>query len=317
MSVYKVQSPVLFIIFNRPDTTAQVFEQIRRVQPSRLYIAADGPRLDKENESNLCEQTRMVIKLVDWDCEVKTLFRDENLGCKDAPASAITWFFEQEEEGIILEDDCLPANDFFRFCDILLKKYRYDTRIRTISGTNYQHGQVWGAASYYFSNLTHIWGWASWRRVWNDYDKNLKAYQAADAYKQFLNVFGETILAKDWIKILADLQASKIDTWDYQLSIINYFNNGLSIIPNVNLISNIGFGEGATHTTNKNDINACLPAGSIEEIIHPLYIVPEKGADLYTMDIQFSISARKIKERSIKKRIKKFFNNIFVTDFNK
>ena len=273
MAIYKVQSPILFLIFNRPDTTLRVFEQIRRVKPNRLYIAADGPRDVKETDS--CEQARDTIKAIDWDCEVKTLFRDKNLGCKEAVSSAITWFFEQEEEGIILEDDCLPGDDFFHFCDVLLEKYRFDTRIRHISGCNLQHGQIWGKSSYYFSNMTHVWGWASWKRVWNDYDKDLNGYQEADVYQQFLKIFSEPLLADAWTQIFIDLKAGKIDTWDYQLTITNFFNNGLSIIPNVNLISNIGFGAGATHTTSVENINANISLANISHITHPQYILPE------------------------------------------
>lgn len=304
MAIYKVQSPILFLIFNRPDTTLRVFEQIRRVKPNRLYIAADGPR--DVNETDSCEQARDTIKAIDWDCEVKTFFRDENLGCKEAVSSAITWFFEQEEEGIILEDDCLPADDFFHFCDVLLEKYRFDTRIRHISGCNLQHGQIWGESSYYFSNMTHVWGWASWKRVWNDYDKDLNGYQEADVYQQFLKIFSEPLLSDAWTQIFIDLKAGKIDTWDYQLTIINFFNNSLSIIPNVNLISNIGFGAGATHTTSVENINANISLANISHITHPQYILPEKQADFYTLNIDFGISEKKKKNIAFKTRIKHY-----------
>ncbi len=310
MASYRVQSPILFLIFNRPDTTIQVFEQIKRAQPSRLYIAADGPRSTRETDTYLCEQTRAILRSIDWDCEVRTLFRDENLGCKEAVSSAITWFFDQEEEGIILEDDCLPADDFFRFCDILLEKYRYDTRIRYISGCNLQQGQVYGRASYYFSHLPNAWGWASWKRVWNDYDKDLIAYQSADIYSQFLKIFNEPLLAEAWTQIFIDLKANKIDTWDYQLSIINFFNNGLAITPNVNMIKNIGFGENATHTFNSNDINANMSIGNIGEIIHPQYIIPERDADFYRLNSEFDINKKKKKQRSNKARLKRCFKKI-------
>jgi hypothetical protein len=168
------------MIFRRPDFTSRVFEQIRNVRPARLYIAADGPRSGREGEQQLCIETRAIIEQIDWDCELKTLFREKNLGCKMAISSAIDWFFEQEEEGIILEDDCLPNQSFFRFCDTMLEKYRNDDRIRHISGCNLQHGKKWGTASYYFSNLTHAWGWANWRRVWKDYDRDLKLYDTKD-----------------------------------------------------------------------------------------------------------------------------------------
>jgi hypothetical protein len=141
---YQIKSAVLFIIFNRPDTTKQVFAKIKVGKPRRFYVAADGPRTDRPGEDELCKQTRAIINEVDWDCDVKTLFRTTNGGCKEAVSSVITWFFENEEEGIILEDDCLPADSFFRFCDTLLEKYRFDNRIGNISGRNLQHGKKWG-----------------------------------------------------------------------------------------------------------------------------------------------------------------------------
>ena len=163
MSEYIAQSPVLFLVFNRPDTTLRVFSEIRKAQPKKLYIAADGPRAERPNEDLLCQQTLDIFKKIDWPCEIQTLFRKENLGCKEAVSSAITWFFEREEEGIILEDDCLPAPSFFRYCDTLLEKYRFDTRIRHIAGVNHHSGKRWGDASIFFANHTHVWGWASWR----------------------------------------------------------------------------------------------------------------------------------------------------------
>lgn len=170
--MYKTISPVLFTIFNRPDTTQLVFEKIREFKPSKLYIAADGPRADREGEDALCRETRGVIN-VDWDCEVQYLYRSENLGCKLGMSGAIKWFFENEPEGIVLEDDCLPGEDFFRFCDTLLEKYRDDTRVAHIAGTRMTLNDKFGDATYYFSKYTHIWGWASWRRVWKNYDENL------------------------------------------------------------------------------------------------------------------------------------------------
>ena len=159
VSEYHTKSPVLFIIFNRTDTTLRVLEQIKKAKPARLYITADGPRLNRPGEDVACAKAKAeVLKAIDWECELKTLFREENLGPKHAVSSALDWFFEQEEEGIVLEHDCLPANSFFRFCDTLLEKYREDTRVWLISGSNLLKGRKWGNASYYFSQLTNGWG---------------------------------------------------------------------------------------------------------------------------------------------------------------
>jgi hypothetical protein len=167
-------APILFLVFNRPETTARVFEAIRNAKPSRLYIAADGPRDFIYNEYAVCAKTREIASRVDWDCDVETLFRAENLGCKAAVSSAISWFFSHEEEGIILEDDCLPCESFFYFTTILLEKYRHDERIAHIAGSNFQDGKKVGDGSYYFSDLYNIWGWATWKRVWKDYDAELR-----------------------------------------------------------------------------------------------------------------------------------------------
>ncbi len=308
---YQVQSPILLIIFNRPDTTLQVFNQIKAVKPARLYVAADGPRPGNEKDAVLCRQARDIIAQVNWKCEVKTLFREENKGCKAAVSSAISWFFEQEEEGIILEDDCLPVLSFFSFCDALLERYRYDTRVRLITGTNLQRGQRWGTASYYFSQYSNIWGWASWRRVWKDYDPELSKYTHEDAAGQLTKVFQDPFLLEGWIKIFHDLKAGKIDTWDYQLNFITFFENGLCATPNVNLISNIGFGENATHTLNPDNHNSMLPTGEITEIIHPVYFTPEKDADYYFLRKEFDLDAKWRRHNKLKRRFKRWVRGLF------
>jgi hypothetical protein len=307
---YQVKSAVLFIIFNRPDTTAKVFDRIRVARPTKLYIAADGPRTGHPDEQGLCKQAREIATKVDWDCELKTLFRETNMGCKEAVSSAISWFFKNEEEGIILEDDCLPADSFFSFCDEMLEKYRDDTRIRHISGGNFQLGTKRGEASYYFSKISHIWGWASWRGVWRDYDKDLKQYTEAEAQAALHNVFDDEWIADAWYQIFKELKAGNIDTWDYQLGLCNFFNNALCIIPNVNLISNIGFGENATHTKQTVDKYAALPLEQIGKITHPVYFLPDKQADLFTLNDQFNITERRRQHNMPRKKLKRWLRSI-------
>lgn len=307
---YYTRSAVLFIIFNRPDTTEQVFEKIKEAKPPKLYIAADGPRKSNIKDETLCRLARQVVEDITWDCEVKILFRQQNLGCKYAISSAISWFFEQEEEGIILEDDCFPSNDFFRFCDEMLARYRFDTRIRHITGCNLQEGKKWGAASYYFSNNIHVWGWAGWKRVWGEYDPELGKYKEYEVEEQFNKIFQEPLLTESWKDIFIKMKNQDIDTWDYQLGIINFFNNGLCIIPNVNLVSNIGFRPDATHTVTENGRHANIPHQELDkEISHPKYILPEKQADIFTWNLDFDIEARKAKNKTLKNRIKKWLKN--------
>ena len=304
----QAKSPILFIIFNRPDTAKQVFDQIRKAKPSRLYVAADGARPGKTGEEDLCISARVVVSNIDWACEVKTLFRDANLGCKNAVSSAIDWFFDNEEEGIILEDDCLPADSFFNFCDTLLEKYRYDTRIRHITGCNLQLGKKWGNGSYYFSNMTHVWGWAGWRRVWKDYDKNLEKYESADVQEKLKNIFQDPFVIDKLKTVFDEVKAGKMDTWDYQLDFANYFNNGLTIIPNENLISNIGFNASATHTFDIDNIYANMPLGKIDEVIDPLYIMPEKQADMVVLTRDFNIAERRREYDKLSSKIKRWLN---------
>lgn len=311
MESYLVKSPVLFLIFNRPDTTLKVFNEIRAVKPSRLYIAADGPRADRATDTELCKATREAVASIDWDCEVKTLFREKNLGCKVAVAEAVDWFFDQEEEGIILEDDCLPAKSFFYFCDQMLEIYRPDTRIRHIAGSNLHNGKKWGTASYYFTESTSVWGWASWRRVWKDYDRELENYKESEVHYQLNKVFYDPFLAEQWFNIFKELKAGKINTWDYQLAFINYFQNGLSVNANVNLITNIGFRADATHTPDPNAPFANRPLQELTEITHPKYFLPEKDADYEILEKEFKLAERKKKHFSLRRRFKRWLRRQF------
>jgi hypothetical protein len=308
--VYQTKSPVLFIIFNRPELTNQVFLKIRQSAPTRLYIAADGPRTDRPGEDLLCRRAREVTEQIDWECKVETLFRETNAGCKEAVSSAITWFFEHEEEGIILEDDCLPAVSFFEFCDAMLDRYRNDTRVRHISGCNLQHGKKWGTASYYFSNMTHVWGWAGWRRVWKDYDKELSRFNEGEVRTAFEKIFTDPFIVDTWEDIFKRVKAGEIDTWDYQLGILNFFNNSLSIIPNSNLISNIGFGVSSTHTHDPNSLSANIPLLELKDVIHPVYILPEKEADLYTLNYDFDIENRWKRYNKPKRKFKRWIRSL-------
>ncbi len=307
----QTQSAVLFIIFNRPDTTKLVFEKIREARPKRLYIAADAPRPGKPEDEILCKEARDIVNKIDWDCELKTLFRTENGGCKEAVSAAITWFFNNEEEGIILEDDCLPANSFFKFCDTLLKKYRNDTRIRHITGCNLQQGKKWGDASYYFSNRTHVWGWASWKRVWNEYDKSLARYNNDEIREKLQNIYPDPLVVECWVNIFNDVKAGKINSWAYPLDFINFFNNGLTIIPNENLISNIGYGAAGTNTIETDHVFSNVDLSEIKEITDPAFIVPEKQADLFIMNNHFHIEEMRRKQKTFKTQVKRWFKLVF------
>jgi hypothetical protein len=223
-----------------------------------------------------------VVSNVDWDCEVKTKFEEKNLGCKIAMSSAISWFFENVEMGIILEDDCLPHPDFFKFTETLLLKYKDDPRIMMISGDNFQDGHWRGDGSYYFSKFDHIWGWATWRRAWSKYDLEMKGFEEWLKTDPF-SVRTKNKIAKHTLESqIKEVYKNKIDTWDFQWAFTILKNNGLVILPNQNLVSNIGYGENATHTKKFKVGKADLETKAILPLVHPSHTNQNKEADEYT-----------------------------------
>ncbi len=280
--------PVLFTIFNRPETTVKVFEAIRKAEPKQLFVAADGPRRNKQGEAQLCAQAKEIATNVDWDCQLYTLFREDNLGCGQAVSSAIDWFFENVEQGIILEDDTLPNQSFFDFCSQLLERYKDNIQIGQINGSNFQFGKKWGKASYYFSNYPMIWGWGTWRRAWCLYEYKMYSWPQVKNDPGFWKVANTQDERKYWQNIFnnkfLDFQDrnKKIDTWDYQWYYSFWKNNFISITPNFNLISNIGFGETATHTKGQSLVSF-LPTYQLNSIIHPnsFSIIHKADAKVY------------------------------------
>lgn len=277
-----MRTAILFLIFNRPDTTFRVFETIRLAKPPRLYVAADGPRKNKIDEREKCEEVRSIIKEVDWDCEVKTLFRDENLGCGKAVSQAITWFFEYEEEGIILEDDILPHPDFFPYCEELLERYRDNVQVQLITGRNGLDSSSSNELySYYFSALFHMWGWATWRRVWDTYSFDLKyiSFSKLDRSMKYYSL--ESAIKRYWLNIFVIMKylPGEIDTWDFQLLFNQWFYKRYSIIPLINLIQNIGFDENATHTKNVDVQWKKLKGHSILPLKHPSFLMRLSSTD--------------------------------------
>jgi hypothetical protein len=279
-----LSTPVALFIFNRPNLTEIVFDAIRQAKPKKLLVVADGPRFPEEAEK--CKQARAVIERVDWDCEVLTNFSEKNLGCNRRVSSGLDWVFSQVEEAIILEDDCLPAPSFFNFCQTLLERYRDDERVMHISGNNFQSGQSKTEYSYYFSKYIHIWGWASWRRAWKHYDVNIKTWSKYKSLGLIPSICEDLYEQKYWTDIFERVSSGAVDTWDYQWVYTCWSQNGLSILPDSNLVSNIGFGLDATHVSAESPW-ARLPVTDIWEIQHPLFIFRNKVADDYTFDYHY------------------------------
>lgn len=287
-----MKTPVAFLIFNRPDTTEKVFAAIRQAQPPKLLVVADGPRSDRPGEAEKCQATRAIIDRVDWKCEVLTNYSDVNLGCKARVSSGLDWVFDRVEEAIILEDDCLPDPSFFLFCEKLLNYYRQDERIMVISGDNFQFGRKRTDYSYYFSRYNHCWGWATWKRAWQHYDLKMKLWQQIHNGNWLESILGRPQAVKYWQRVFQATHDETINSWAYRWTFACWVQNGLTILPNVNLVSNIGFGTESTHTTSSNNPFADIPREKVHfPLQHPPFIIRDAIADEFTQKTLFNSSA--------------------------
>ena len=280
-----MDTPLLYIVFNRPELVEKSFERIQDYAPKKLYVAADGPRATKSGDNEKCANVRQYIKdNIDWECDVKYSFKDHNLGCGKAVSGAIDWFFQNEEEGIIIEDDCIPDLSFFKFCEELLDKYRNDKQIFQIAGSNWQKGNKRGDADYYFSYISSVWGWATWKDRWDLY-KYIIDIDSDDYSKMKINLKEIALNQREvnfHLNCFEQTANGKIDTWDYQWRYLMFLNKGKSIVPNFNLISNVGFGEGGTHTHNISHWRSNLESRTVSfPLKHPKYIEVNKNADAY------------------------------------
>ena len=279
--------PILLICWRRPHTLHWVIDAIRQDQPTRLYVACDGSSPDRPGEAEKVLASRKVIEdEINWPCHVERLYSDVNQGCRLGVSRAISWFFDQVEEGIILEDDCVPHPDFFTYCAILLDRYRQDIRVWCISGNNFQNGQWRGDGSYYFSRYNHCWGWASWRRCWQQCDNNLSQWSALSDSGLLETMFEDPLERKYWSRIWQRLIDTGLpNTWDYQWTFTCLVNSGLTALPNRNLVCNVGFGEDATHTT-VGAVNTAISEG-VDPNQHPSFLLRDTAADRYTFDHVF------------------------------
>jgi hypothetical protein len=270
MPTEALQTPVAFVVFNRPHTTRQVFEAISRARPAKLLLIADGPRQDREGDEEACRLVREIVNRVDWPCEVSRNFSESNLGCGERMISGLNWVFSQVEDAIILEDDCLPDSSFFPYCQELLERYRGDRRIAYISGSNLIEENTRIDDSYYFSRIGGIWGWATWGSEWRCYDRNLSDWKELKKRRMLEEIFDEPKAVKLWTRIFDAMhEETKRDIWDYHWFYTCLKNSSLIIVPRVNLVANVGFGEGATHTT-RADPRCTIPARSVKfPLRHP------------------------------------------------
>lgn len=306
---FLLKTPILFIIFNRPENTQKIFDQIKKIKPEYLYVHADGPRENSESDAELCKKTREIINQVDWECELKTLFREENRGIKSGVKSAIDWFFDNEEQGIVLEDDTLPTESFFYFCENLLEKYKTDTRIMQICGTSLiPESKISGYEyDYFFSHQPPIWGWATWRRAWKLYNPEMNGWQEFKSKKQHEYFFPSTkkSIVKNRVKLIDLVYRNEIETWDMQWAFSVMQNNGLAINPIKNLVTNIGT-DGIHFKNAKNNPKLYRKTFEIntDNLKHPEYVMP----DFYLQNKNMEHTAF---NRSFLKRVRNFLNKIY------
>lgn len=277
-----MNTPVALIIFNRPDVTARVFEHVALARPKRLFIIADGPRPDRPGEAERCAATRAVVENVSWDCDVMRNYADVNLGVGERPASGLQWVFEHVEDAIILEDDCVADETFFRYCEELLSHYRADERVMHISGDNWNFGRPRDTSSYLFSWYTYSCGWATWRRAFRHYDPEIRLWPQLRATSWLRDLLADAEAADFWASKFDLLHQVGIRNtgWDWPWLFACWAQHGLSILPATNLITNIGFDPDATHTTNVDDARAFVPTVPMQfPLHHPPGMVPDRDVD--------------------------------------
>lgn len=302
--MYQVKTPIVICVFNRPVLTEILVKRIRDVSPEKVYVVADGPRSDREGEEILCRQTREIVEeYLGNQCQLIKNYSDENLGCKQRVASGLDWVFEKEEMAIVLEDDCLPDESFFRFCDELLIRYQNDSGVHMIGGSRYLPEDASEECSYYFSNMYHIWGWATWRRAWETFDVTMCAWEKlrqTDWIETKLQHKHMTTMARFF---LDETFEGRINTWDYQWVLSGWLNNALAIVPKVNMVTNTGFGADATHMTNSNDRLSGMVASVMDfPLMHPGRIEAVSKKDLLEFEM---IYGKTLLETSFPKKIRK------------
>jgi acetyltransferase-like isoleucine patch superfamily enzyme len=283
--------PILFQFYDNLETTIRVFHEIRKVKPKYLYIVQDKFRAAFPEEEQECLNVRgAVLELIDWDCNLFTLFREFNLGPGAGTADAIIWFFSQVEYGIVLEHDCLPHPDFFEYCANLLEKYKNNQRVKVISGANFKGNKKFGSHSYYFGTVGHFWGWASWKRTFTDYQQDISKLSEENVNWWISKNFRQKRIRKYWMQTYYWLKEGKVDTWDYQLFYLIWKQNGLIVLPNGNLVSNIGFGEKALHCKGTDSPFSNVPATGVLPLKHPIIIRRSIKSDVFYSDYLYNLN---------------------------
>jgi len=289
-------APIAYIIFNRPRHTLETFSAIRKQQPSKLFIIADGPRQEHVNDVERCRKVREIVEQVDWPCDVHRNYAEQNMGLKRRVSTGLDWVFSYVDRAIVLEDDCLPHPDFFLFCDSLLERYRANERVWVITGDNFQHGRKRGKATYYFSKYNHCWGWATWRRAWQHYLSGLPFWPEWKYSADWISKTPDRVERNYWSKIFDNVEQGAIDSWAYPWTACVWYHGGLTATPNVNLVTNIGIGPQGTHTVSLEDQKG-ISVYPLGELTHPEKIIQDQDADRYVFDHHFGGSNLRIHNR--------------------
>jgi hypothetical protein len=273
----QLDTAVVYLAYNRPRHVKKTFPAIRRAKPKVLFLVADGPKTDSETDFQNCSEVRRLIQNIDWPCEVFRNYADSNMGLKKRVSSGLSWVFNHVNEAIILEDDCLPHPDFFQFCAELLKRYESDKRIWTITGDNFQNGKRRGKASYYFSKYPHCWGWATWARAWKNYQEDIPFWPEWRDSGEWRDRHCRREEERHWRGVFDKVYAGKVNSWSFPWIATVWQQNGLTATPNVNLVSNIGFGNDGTHCL---DVNASeIQPRKLVDLIHPDKVESDHKAD--------------------------------------
>ncbi len=291
--------PVAYIIFNRPDLTQATFSALIKQQPTELFIIADGPRPGHPTDAVRCRETRASVEHIDWPCHVHRNYSDSNLGCRKRVLSGLDWVFSEVDRAIILEDDCLPHPDFYTFCQTMLDRYENDERIWVASGSNFQNGKRRGDASYYFSRFNHCWGWATWRRAWQQNEPQMSFWPQWKQSQEWKAMWPHRRMRSYWEEIFDRMYREEIDSWAYSWKASAWYHGGLTATPNVNLVSNIGFGPEATHTQVESPVSR-LQVASLGPIVHPERVEVHKKADNFTYWFAFKGRRQGFKKQVIR-----------------
>lgn len=276
----KLRTPVALLVFARPEATRRVVSEILRAQPPKVLVFGDAPRADHPQDAALVTAARAIIAEAPWECEVLTNYSDVNLGTRYRPATGLDWVFKHVERAIFLEDDCVPHPTFFRFCDELLERYQDDERVMMVSGNNFLSDRKLTADSYLFSHYVGIWGWATWRRAWRHYDVELRQWPELRDTRFLYDVLGNDDEIALWRLYFDRIVSSESRTWDHQWQFACWAQRGLSIMPAVNLCTNIGFGPEAEHFKEFNPKLANLAAGEmVFPLQHPSIMVRSREVD--------------------------------------